>query len=113
MSDVLTLEMQKLIHPILQRENGFTMESVQNGLSNKTAKLFSNENSLLIVTLRNMPLASVANIWLGAGDLNGIKSLLPEVEEYAKEKGCSRLEFIGREGWKKCNCFRWKCYRLY
>jgi hypothetical protein len=101
MNNVLNQEMQKMIMPILKRENGHTLESVEKRLSNNSAKLFCNKTSLIIVELVKYPLAKVTNIWLGAGDLNGIKSLLPEVEKYAKDKGCSRLELTGRQGWKR------------
>ena len=101
MNNVLNKEMQKMIMPILKRENGHTLESVQKRLGNNGAKLFCNETALIVAELVKYPLAKVTNIWMGAGDLNGIKSLLPEVEMYAEKMGCSRLEFTGREGWKR------------
>lgn len=101
MNNVLNQEMQKMIMPILKRENGHTLESVEKRLGNNGAKLFCNKTSLIVAELVQYPLAKVTNIWMGAGDLNGIKSLLPEVEMYAKKMGCSRLEFTGREGWKR------------
>ena len=99
----LNLKMQEMILPILDRENAHTMESVQTRLNNNSAKLFHNKTALIIAELLEYPLAKVTNIWMGAGDLNGVKSLLPEVESYAKKMDCSRLEFTGREGWKRLN----------
>ena len=90
-----------MILPILQRENGHNLESVEKRLGNNSAKLFRNKTALIVAELIQYPLAKVTNIWMGAGDLNGIKSLLPEVEMYAEKMGCSRLEFTGREGWKR------------
>ena len=101
MNNVLNQEMRKMIMPILKRENGHTLESVEKRLGNNGAKLFCNNTSLIVAELVQYPLAKVTNIWMGAGDLNGIKSLLPEVEMYAEKMGCSRLEFTGREGWKR------------
>ena len=101
MNNVLNQEMRKMIMPILKRENGHTLESVEKRLGNNGAKLFCNNTSLIVAELVQYPLAKVTNIWMGAGDLNGIKSLLPEVEMYAEKMGCSRLEFKGREGWKR------------
>tara|TARA_R110000765_G_scaffold40397_1_gene87008 strand:- start:500 stop:868 length:369 start_codon:yes stop_codon:yes gene_type:complete len=101
MNNVLNQEMQKMIMPILKRENGHTLKSVEKRLGNNSAKLFCNETALIVAELVKYPLAKVTNIWMGAGDLNGIKSLLPEVEMYAEKMGCSRLEFTGREGWKR------------
>ena len=98
---IFNQEMQEMIMPILKRENGHTLESVEKRLGNNGAKLFCNETSLIVAELVQYPLAKVTNIWMGAGDLNGIKSLLPEVEMYAEKMGCSRLEFTGREGWKR------------
>ena len=93
--------MQDMILPILDRECAHTMESVQTRLNNNSAKLFHNNSALIIAELVQYPLSRVTHIWMGAGDLNGIKSLLPKVESYAKEMDCSRLEFSGREGWKR------------
>jgi len=101
MNNVLNQEMREMIMPILKRENGHTLESVEKRLGNNGAKLFCNKTSLIVAELVQYPLAKVTNIWMGAGDLNGIKSLLPEVEMYAEKMGCSRLEFTGREGWKR------------
>ena len=101
MNNVLNQEMRQMIMPILKRENGHTLESVEKRLGNNGAKLFCNKTSLIVAELVQYPLAKVTNIWMGAGDLNGIKSLLPEVEMYAEKMGCSRLEFTGREGWKR------------
>ena len=101
MENILNQQMRKMILPILQRENGHTLESVEKRLGNNGAKLFCNNTSLIVAELVQYPLAKVTNIWMGAGDLNGIKSLLPEVEMYAEKMGCSRLEFTGREGWKR------------
>ena len=98
---IFNQEMQEMIMPILKRENGHTLESVEKRLGNNSAKLFCNKTSLIVAELVQYPLAKVTNIWMGAGDLNGIKSLLPEVEMYAEKMGCSRLEFTGREGWKR------------
>ena len=97
----LNLKMQEMILPILDRECAHTMESVQTKLNNNSAKLFHNKTALIIAELVQYPLSRVTHIWMGAGDLNGVKSLLPEVESYAKEMDCSRLEFSGREGWKR------------
>ena len=97
----LNLKMQEMILPILDRENAHTMESVQTKLNNNSARLFHNNSALIIAELVQYPLARVTNIWMGAGDLEGIASLLPEVESYAKKMDCSRLEFSGREGWKR------------
>ena len=99
--NILDQEMQRMILPILEQENAHDMESIQRRLSKNYARLFRNETALIVAEIQAYPLARVTNIWLGAGDLNGIKNLLPEVEVFAKEQGCSRLEFTGREGWKR------------
>ena len=101
METILNQEMREMILPILQHENGHSLVSVEKRLGNNSAKLFRNKTALIVTELIQYPHAKVTNIWMGAGDLNGIKSLLPEVEMYAKKKGCSRLEFTGREGWKR------------
>ena len=98
---ILSKKMQDMIRPMLHHDCTHTMESLQKKLNDNSAKLFNNNSALIITQLLQYPLARVTHIWMGAGDLNGIKSLLPEVENYAKEMDCSRLEFSGREGWKR------------
>jgi hypothetical protein len=39
--------------------------------------------------------------WLGGGDLETIKAVIPVLEEWARERNFSQLSFRGRKGWKR------------
>jgi hypothetical protein len=44
----------------------------------------------------------VCRIWLAGGDMAELTTeMLPQVEAWAKANGCTRMEIVGRKGWKR------------
>ena len=47
------------------------------------------------------PQRLVLRFWLAAGDLEDLRPLLPELEEWGRERGATLVEAHGRLGWSR------------
>jgi hypothetical protein len=63
-------------------------------------RAFWSDNAMLAVSIQRCPKATVLDYWLAVGDLGEIKELLPQIEEWGREQGCTVAHMGGRHGWK-------------
>lgn len=52
-----------------------------------------------VLEVLEYPRARALRVWLAGGRVRALLSLLPYVEEIARNEGCERLVAIGRAGW--------------
>lgn len=62
---------------------------------------FEKGQSVIVTEMLGYPNGLIMNLYLCAGNLDEILSLLPEVEKFAKDHGCKRVFMGGRKGWAK------------
>lgn len=55
--------------------------------------------SFLITEIIDFPQMRVYHIWLAGGDLADLIAMHPEVQQVARDAGCTRLTINGRSGW--------------
>jgi len=55
----------------------------------------------LVTELLSYPRLRVVNYWLAAGELHACLSLVPRIEQWAMEQGCTRAIGMGRPGFAK------------
>ena len=67
----------------------------------RQAQLWMHEASAAVTEIVSYPRLRACRVWLAAGDLEGIKEIERQVEGWARQNGCARLEIIGRKGWLK------------
>lgn len=78
----------------------YTVEEVAAELASERSTLFVEGESILICQLINHNDAITGHCWLGAGDMETIKSeLIPRAEAWAKANGATRATIDGRRGW--------------
>ena len=48
------------------------------------------------------------NYWLQGGDLNELRTLHPQIEDWAKQAGCAQVTGRGRDGWVRAMDGDWR-----
>jgi hypothetical protein len=67
----------------------------------ETMQFWSHEKSCIVTQIINLPRLKLCFLFLGAGELAGIEILVGLVTQWARDQGCTRMEFIGRPGWER------------
>ena len=62
---------------------------------------WSGINAVLVTEVHEAPQRKTLHFFLGAGDLEEIKLLLPIPMEWGRRQGCTHASFIGRPGWAR------------
>lgn len=64
------------------------------------AQFWQLRDGAVVTEINTYPLLSECNWWLVAGHLPDCMAMFPEIEEWARRQGCSRMVGVGRAGWK-------------
>jgi hypothetical protein len=66
------------------------------------ARLFANERAALLAEIKPYPTgASDVHVLVGAGDLDALIALEPQLAAWGREHGCVGVLIESREGWAK------------
>ena len=65
------------------------------------AQLWVEGDGLIITEVEEYPNGPVLNIWLAAGDMDDVLSLLPQVYGFGRWRECKTVTTLGRKGWKR------------
>jgi hypothetical protein len=76
-----------------------TIEDVREAIEAGRALLLAGRKSAMVCEVQTYPQLRSFHIWLAGGDLAEIRSSQPQLEEYARRLGCSRISIAGRRGW--------------
>ena len=76
-----------------------TLRDVLEALTKDLLQFWPGSNSFLITELEQYPRKKNCHIFLAGGNLTELEQMLPKVEEWAKDQGCSALTLTGRFGW--------------
>jgi hypothetical protein len=83
----------------LERDGTHTVEDVIHRVNTGEAQWWGREDGVAITELYCFPRKTYLNIWLTAGDMDACLALEPEIEVWARAKGCTELRANGRPGW--------------
>jgi len=79
-----------------------SIEDVKAAVESGEARLWGWDRSAVVTEVQTWPRAKFLLIWLAGGDLKELRDvMLPLMEEYGREQGCSRSYVVGRPGWAK------------
>lgn len=104
-------------HPYLDRirailiEQGdfYSVEDIFREVETGEAQSFSENDSIIITSIRVFPKRKALEIRLAVGTLVDIYAMQPRVVEFAKEQGCDRMiAAVGRDGWGVAATPGWK-----
>jgi hypothetical protein len=79
-----------------------TLGDVAREIIDGKAQHWRGEKSEIVTEIKSFPLMKVCRVWLAGGDMDELVNvMLPDVEAWAKDNGCARVEIVGRKGWKR------------
>jgi len=85
----------------LDRDGGHDWDDVVELLEKGECQIFDSEHGAWITSIKEAPKGRALNVWLVAGTLPRVMETQPQVEEYARANGCTKLTAGVRRGWKK------------
>lgn len=100
--DALEPTLTGWIEDALQHGGGtHTIEDVVGCLSTGDAQLFACKDGVVVTEIIQAPRKKYLNVWLAAGNLDGMRFLQGCVMEWAEENQCASVVFHGRRGWER------------
>lgn len=79
----------------------FTLEDIESGVASGDYQLWENDSAAMITSGVNLQSGGIGvQVLAAGGDMDGVVSLLDEVEQEARAAGCEILTTVGRKGWK-------------
>lgn len=64
-------------------------------------QLWPGERSAIVTEIDHYPLLDTCHLFLAGGEMGELQRMLPSVEAWAKQVGCSRVSLAGRKGWQR------------
>lgn len=96
-------EMTELLAKSVERSHGRqTFETLIGEILERRATLWLGAKSLIVTEILQYPTGvRWVSVRIGTGDMEELKTMLPEIEDYAKRKGCVGVEGAVRKGWAR------------
>lgn len=94
------------LRPVLERaleymEGLMTSDDVLARIVEGEAQWWPFGNSCAVTEIVAYPGGSLCRIWLGAGDLEELRTIHQMIQHWARKQGCIGTEIIGRDGWAR------------
>lgn len=64
-------------------------------------QLWPGEHSAIVTEIEHYPQMKTCHLFLAGGDLDELKLMLPSIEQWAAQNGCSKVTLAGRKGWQR------------
>lgn len=77
------------------------IEDVMLSVAAGERQFWPGQRSAVITEIMRYPKKTVLHFWLAGGDLQELETMLPPIEKWAREQGCSRITLAGRRGWER------------
>lgn len=90
------------VQAALERGSGeYRIEHIWRALVDGTAQLWTDGESIAVTMVVEYPAARLLYVLVAAGALDGVNNMWPVVRDFAREQGCSSVQFFGRPGWRR------------
>lgn len=76
-----------------------TLDDIKKEISAGRFQVFSEGDSFVLTEVVQEPQQKYMNVFLAVGDLS-VVNLIPKMEAFAEQAGCSWIQTLGRPGWK-------------
>lgn len=91
-----------MVQAALERGSGeYRVEHLWQGLVEGSAQLWTDGKSIAVTMPVDYPATRLLYVLVASGDLSGVETMWPQVEAFAREQGCSAVQFFGRPGWRR------------
>lgn len=79
-----------------------TLADIKRGIEESKYQMWPSHHSVLVTSIQRFPTGVMAcNVFLAGGNLEEIRPMVPLLEQWAKEQGCTRMTCTGRHGWAR------------
>ena len=78
-----------------------SIEDIEKGITEGKYILWVGARSAAITEIHVFPRAKFFHLFLGGGDLDEIRGMVPIWQQFAAHNGCSRVTLCGRRGWER------------
>lgn len=76
-----------------------TLEEIAARIASGQAQLWAGERSAAVTQIVDYPKGRALGLWLAGGDLRELRSMLPDIEAWARRQGCIAQYLTGRPAW--------------
>lgn len=90
---------RRILAPAIEHGGTHSERDVFDAIVAGHAQLWMWGSSAAVTEIVVYPLLKSCRVWLAAGDLAEIRDIEQQIEGWARQHGCARLEIIGRKGW--------------
>jgi hypothetical protein len=91
----------EFLRPAIEIHNTHSVIDIFGLLVNDSAYLVALKNSAGILEFVEYPKYKSCRIWLAGGKMDELINIYPDIQKWAKSKGCKKIEIIGRKGWER------------
>lgn len=102
------LRVASLLKPAVDKNDGYAMEDVLNQLLLRNCQLwvaYEEEQDIQVALVTQILIypqhRACLLLFLGGKDRKNWLELLPYIEVWARQNGCTQMEIYGRKGWQK------------
>ncbi|ANN76814.1 hypothetical protein BAU07_06525 [Bordetella flabilis] len=90
------------IEAALQYTGGtHTLSDIEDGVEAGHFQLWPGKRAVIVTEIVVYPRLKACQFFLAGGDLDELKEMVPCVEAWAKDLGCTRMTLAGRRGWER------------
>jgi hypothetical protein len=95
-------EARRLLEAAAAHDGLQTADDALMAVQSDHAQLWAGKRSVVVTRVNDFTRARLATIWLAGGDMDElVGTMLPQIETWARENGCSELALAGRKGWQR------------
>lgn len=100
---MLTLEQARpYIEAALEHAGGtHNFNDISQGVAEGRYQFWPGPNSAVISEIIEYPRFRALHFFLAGGNAAELEVMIPEIEKWGKERGCTRATFTGRKGWER------------
>lgn len=77
------------------------LEDVMLSVASGDRQFWPGQKSAIVTEVVRYPKKTVLHFFLAGGELQELEAMVPPIEEWAREQGCSRITLAGRRGWAR------------
>lgn len=102
MANLETSDLQnRLIKALKIGGNSHNPADIWEAVREGRMQAFQKGQSVTVTEVMAYPQKRVMNVVLAVGNMDEVLGLIPEMEDFAKQHGCSSIRMFGRKGWAK------------
>lgn len=93
--------LQPYIEAALAHDGGHSIDDVRKGIEDGNYVFWPGANSAIVTEILDEPQRRTLHFYLAGGNLPELEAMYPIIEEWGRERGCTRVSTLGRPGWTR------------